>query len=91
MRPDAALRQCKPAALMRLLTCRGAVVKEIRQTKLAKPDANGHAALTLLRLQAWAITHRIASIRRVSHEVLGTMPQEAAPRQSLCADQDNSA
>jgi hypothetical protein len=85
------LRQCKPAALMQLLTRSGALVKEIRQTRLAKPYANADAALTQLRLQASAITHRIASSRCDSHEVRGTMPQEAAPRQSLCADQVNSA
>jgi hypothetical protein len=69
---------------MQLLTCRGALVKEIRQTKLAKPDANEEAALAQLRLQASAITHHIASSRHANHEVLGTMPQEAAPRRS-CA------
>jgi hypothetical protein len=76
---------------MLLHTRRDALVKEIRQIKLAKPDANGNAALTQLRLQASAFTHRIASSPRDSHEVHGTMPQEAAPRQSLCADQVNSA
>jgi len=81
------LRQCKPAELLQLLTRRYALVKEIKQTRLAKPDANGDASLTHLRLQASAITHRIASSRHDSHEARGTMPQEAAPRQSLCAEQ----
>ena len=85
-----ALLQTLIARLMKLLTRRGVLVEEMRQTYLAEPDADGDEARTLRPLQAAAITYCIAFGPRAGHKVLtlrgaerghGTVPADG-PRAS---------
>jgi hypothetical protein len=76
---------------MKMLTRRGVLVKDMGQTYLAEPDAEGEEARTLRPLQAAAITYRIAFGPRAGQKVLtlrGAMPREATLRQPLCDDID---
>jgi len=77
--------------LTKPLTRRGVLVKDIGQTCLAKPDADGNKVRTLRPLQAVAVTYRIAFGPRAGQKVLtirGAMPRKGTARQLLCADID---
>ena len=86
-----ALLQIVIERLMKLLTRRGVLVEDMGQTWLAEPDAEGEEARTLRKLQAAAVTYRIAFGPRAGQRVLtlrGAMPREDRARQPLCADID---
>ncbi len=65
-----ALLQTVITRLMKMLTRHGVLVKEMGQTWLAEPDADGDEARTLRPLQAAAITYRIAFGPRAGHRWL---------------------
>jgi len=86
-----ALLQTVITRLMKLLTRRGVLVEDMRQTYPAEPDADGEEARTLWSLQAAAVTYRIAFGPRAGQKVLtlrGATPRETAVRPPLCADID---
>jgi hypothetical protein len=74
-----ALLQTVITRLMKMLARRGVLVKDIGQTCLAKPDADGNKVRTLRPFQAAAVTYRIAFGLRAGQKVLtlrGAMPRE---------------
>jgi hypothetical protein len=79
-----ALLQTVIARLMKLLTRRGVLVEDMGQAYLAEPDADGDEARKLRRLQAAAITYRIAFGPRAGQKMptlRGAMPwRHPAPR-----------
>ncbi len=69
-------------------TRRGVLIKEMGQTYLADPNADGDEARTLRPLQAAAITYRIAFGPRAGQRVLtlrGAMAREGMACELLCS------
>lgn len=77
--------------LMKLLTRRGVLIEDDEgSTYLADSDADSDDARTLRPLQAAACTYRIAFGPRAGQKVFtvqGSVPQDAAFTQTLCADE----
>ena len=77
--------------MMKLLTRKGVLVEEQRQTYIADDDSDSDEARTLRALQAAASTYRIAFGPRTGQKLLtvqGAMPRDADFKRALCADID---